>query len=360
MIKLALDLLKEGIISGKVSTIAKCKVDSSWNAESVSSKSFISPVEFFYPNQLYGHSTIIRLFYGLNDRPMPLVIPHMIRDYSDCWSMEIESGYPILCYSDFSYLTYFKACLLLDKPVNLYKSRHPLKLLKKILDRQANDMWKKSHDAVSRVLYFPDHSTGRIDGKLYDNFYEKKVIDQLKKKYSEVNICFYFIDLIRLIESGRLHDFECIYDNVYCCGDRYSPDFLLKLSSLLMHHDSIAYSAFGSISYLSTIFQNTQIVIREKLRNFYSESNVKKMGADGKFWIDFDKKIIRNRIGRHNLDDGISNIVLQPSDPQLTRFINIPDSECQLKEVLHQLANQKININQVDYKKIYPMINGNY
>lgn len=321
-------------------------------------KVFGGVYENFYPNQLYGASTIIRYFYSLGADPLPIIFPHGIVDTSPVWSLETKSGFPIACYSDYVMINHAMAANKMKKPHFLFLHKSPFEILKDIFfDKKIYSLNTRNSSSNKKILFFPDHSTGRVMVKMSNLKRLDKVFDVLRSDYDEINACIYYIDYERMIQDGTWSEFSKKFDNIFCCGFRYDPIFMIKLFHLLNSHSAVYFDFFGSTVYYSEIMKKR--ILYSKISRDFDLSMISSLGMSPEEYKSRQKIDLINKIERDRILVSKNKILDISGHRQLVRQIT---GDCRV-ENFHLILN-KITSNRTKdialkpevYKSIHPII----
>lgn len=290
--------------------------------------------ENFQPNHFYGIATIIRTLLGGYIGPLPLIFPHMIRDYRSVWSLELILSWPIAAYSDYAYWTYLRAANSAGSKSSPFMCRNPMRVIRHLLDEalRASDSVADSGSAV----YFPDHSTGRIKGKLPSIDTYKEIALEMRKSFTRIAICIYHLDLNNYIRGGELGEIAAIFDAVLCCGDRHEADFLVKLAGIFSDYPNVYVESLGSVVYFAESWGCRIYWNRRRGVQLYSDGDLLGTGDDARFWKTFDQQLEASRITRLATSELVTHDVSR--NPQLSRFVNVSDGECELTKIFLQIV----------------------
>lgn len=196
--------------------------------------------EQYQPNQLYGKGILTRLLYGIDDHSLPCAIPHGITLAPSVWSRDILSGLPIVCCSDYQELCYLKAAETLGVKIDTIAASHPVKLLQ-------NKMAPAGRVHNKKIVYFHGHSSFSLDARFSKRVaYISELVSKLRIQYTRVSLCIYYIDYIKCLQAGAWPIIQDLFDEVYCCGSRYDPSFLIRLVAILGRHSYLATDSLGS------------------------------------------------------------------------------------------------------------------
>ena len=184
---------------------------------------------------LYGTSSIYRYLTKKESGLVGFNMPHNVtfnNTYSD--QEDLRGQVPIVSYSPFNERRFSQG----NRRRAIISSPNPVSLLEKIFTCDINK--RIIPQKKDSLLYFLAHSTTYF--KVEYSFETLKAqVFELKKKYAEVDVCIYFLDVAKTPKQVLE-----LFDNCYCCGHMLDPSFLIRLHRLLKSYNSISYNCFGS------------------------------------------------------------------------------------------------------------------
>ena len=182
--------------------------------------------ESYRDNQLYGNGALYRYSRGLKaDSKLHIVIPHGFTPGDVIWSKEIAAQLPIACFSDHVKFKYKSVAQKYNIQTTLFSSVHPFQSLLQEIDNIKGSI-KNDIKPREEAIYFPLHSTKAIASSIHSSIKNaKSKLDNVQKKYKNLNLCIYYIDYINLVKSGAWDDYRSKFNKSIAVEADMNPLF---------------------------------------------------------------------------------------------------------------------------------------
>jgi len=311
--------------------------------------------EPYRDNQLYGNGALYRYSRGLKaDSNLHIVIPHGFTPGDVIWSKEIAAQLPIACFSDHVKFKYKSVAQKYNIKTTLFSSVHPFQSLLQEIDNIKSSS-KDNINPREEAIYFPLHSTKAIASSIHSSIKNaKSKLENVKKRYKNLNLCIYYIDYINLVKSGAWDDYRSKFNKVYCCGSRYEPAFLVNLAIILKEHRILVTEGVGSHIFFGAMAKTKLDLLKyiDSLDCYHFKDSAQKARKDRVA----RKNNIRALAELHSILDHRS----KDKDTVINRYLNYYSSEKEKKiekEIIQ--STQESSCQGLSDKfdtKIYPLI----
>ena len=225
-------------------------------------------VEFFTPNDFYGHASIIKKYCGLPQTiPLPGIVPHGYGLNHDRipWKLELQCALKNFYLWGEEKKKYYENYT--DKPIFIIGS--PFSYGVKNMEEHVSNLKRNAEGTV----VFPQHSTHHVDVTYkIEEFIQ--YLKRLPRHMHPINICLYWKDVLNgTAEVFRSKGLTCI-----TAGHIYDPQFIERIIEIISSHKSCVFNKFGTSALYAAAMGLKLYFFQQEI----SESGEEKFLAKGK------------------------------------------------------------------------------